>query len=209
MRPGKALRLATRDLYENSWRLAPINAAIGLVLVAAGFAAVGARAALLLVVAAGPVAAGLVHSAVVLVHTGNVTLGDAVEGVRLHWRRGLALGAGGTALLFLGVLAIRFYLRFQFGLPLAFLTIYVLVMLGIYQGVLWTLAIAEPERRLRQLAVDAAAFGAARPGATLLLGLALLLVNLVGIAAALLPFLTLTVAYSFVAVAHFTLEEPS
>ncbi len=193
MRPGKALRLATRDLYENSWRLAPINAAIGLVLVAAGFAAVGARAALLLVVAAGPVAAGLVHSAVVLVHTGNVTLGDAVEGVRLHWRRGLALGAGGTALLFLGVLV----------------TIYVLVMLGIYQGVLWTLAIAEPERRLRQLAVDAAAFGAARPGATLLLGLALLLVNLVGIAAALLPFLTLTVAYSFVAVAHFTLEEPS
>ena len=45
--------------------------------------------------------------------------------------------------------------------------------------------------------------GAQRPGATLLLGLALLLVNLAGIAAAVMPFLTITVAYSFLAVAHF------
>ena len=34
---------------------------------------------------------------------------------------------------------------------------------------------------------------------------ALLLVNLAGIAAAVMPFLTITVAYSFVAVAHFVL----
>ena len=42
-------------------------------------------------------------------------------------------------------------------------------------------------------------------GATLVLGLALLLVNLAGIAAAIMPFLTLTVAYTFLADAHFVL----
>jgi hypothetical protein len=46
---------------------------------------------------------------------------------------------------------------------------------------------------------------ARRPGATLLIGLALFLVNLAGIAAAVMPFLTITLAYSFVAVAHFVL----
>lgn len=35
-----------------------------------------------------------------------------------------------------------------------------------------------------------------------------LLVNLAGVAAAVMPFLTLTVAYSFLAVAHFALPRP-
>ena len=70
---------------------------------------------------------------------------------------------------------------------------------------LFTFAIAEPDQPLRLAARDAAALGARRPGATLLLGLTLLLVNLAGVAAAVMPFLTLTVAYSFVAVAHFVL----
>jgi hypothetical protein len=48
---------------------------------------------------------------------------------------------------------------------------------------------------------------AQRPGATLLFGLALLVVNLAGVAAAVMPFLTITIAYSFVAVAHFVLPE--
>ena len=68
---------------------------------------------------------------------------------------------------------------------------------------LTTVAVADPERPLRVVARDAATVGARRPGATLLLGLSLLLVNLLGIAAAVMPFLTLTVAYSFLAVAHF------
>ena len=89
-----------------------------------------------------------------------------------------------------------------------FVTVYVLLLLGIYQIILWTLAIAEPSRPLRVVAVEAAALGAARPGSTLLLGLALLLVNLGGVAAALMPFLTLTIAYSFIAVAHFALPRP-
>ena len=72
-----------------------------------------------------------------------------------------------------------------------------------YLVLLATVAVAHPDRSLRMIAQDAATVGAQRPGATLLLGLALVLVNLVGIAAAVMPFLTLTVAYSFLAVAHF------
>jgi hypothetical protein len=209
MRAGAALRAALRDVYENSWRLVPVNAALGAVLVAVGAAAFAVRAALVLAVLAGPVAAALLHSAVTLVRTGNVELRDAVEGLRLHWRRGLLFGAAGAALLGLGLLAVRFYAHVAHGWPLAFLTLYLLVLLGVYLLVAWTLAIAEPERPLRSVCRDAAELGARRPGATLLLGLALLLVNAAGIAAAAMPFLTLTVAYSFLAAARFVLPRPT
>ncbi len=79
------------------------------------------------------------------------------------------------------------------------------MLLGIYAAVLTTVAVADPGLPLRLAARSAATLAAQRPGATLLLGLALLLVNLAGIAAAVMPFLTITVAYSFVAVAHFVL----
>jgi hypothetical protein len=204
-RPGRALRLALRDLYANSWRLLPLNAALGAVLVAVGVAAFAVHAAVILVVLAGPVAAALVHSAVTLVRTGNLTFADVREGFLLHWRRGFALGAGGAALVFLGVLAVRFYSRSPVLVPLLFLTLYLVFMLGIYQVVLWTLAIAEPGRPLRASARAAAELVARRPGSALLLGLALFLVNAIGIAAAVMPFLTLTLAYSFVAAAHFAL----
>jgi hypothetical protein len=81
-------------------------------------------------------------------------------------------------------------------------------MFVLYQVLVWTLAIAEPAEPLRTAARRAAELFAARPGQTLLLGLGLLLVNLVGIAAALMPFLTLTVAYSCLAVARFALPRP-
>lgn len=205
MRVGAALKLAGRDLFDNSWRLVPVNAALGVVLVAVGLAAVAVHAALVLAVLAGPVAVAVVHCAVTLVRTGNVALADAWEGLRLHWRRGLQLGAAGTALVVLGALAVRFYARTAFGWPLAFITVYVVVLLGIFTVVLATFAVAEPGKPLRHAAREAAALGAERPGATLLLGLSLLLVNLAGVAAAVMPFLTVTVAYSFVAVAHFAL----
>lgn len=200
-----ALRLAGRDLFQNSWRLVPVNAAFGAVLVAVSVVSIAVHAALVLAVLAGPLAAALIHCSVTVVRTGNLALGDAWEGLKLHWRRGLQLGAAGTGLVVLAALAVRFYTRSTFGWPLAFLTVYVVVLLGIYAAVLATFAIAEPERPLRLAAREAAALGARRPGATLLLGLALLLVNLAGVAAAVMPFLTLTVAYSFVAVAHFAL----
>jgi hypothetical protein len=198
-----------RDLYANSWRLLPINAALGALLVAVGVAAFAVHAAVILVVLAGPVAAALVHSAVTLVRTGNLAFADVREGLVLHWRRGFALGAGGAALLLLGVLAVRFYSRSPLLVPLAFLTVYLLFMLCIYQIVWWTLAIAEPGLPLRASARAAAELVVRRPGSTLLLGLALLLVNVIGIAAAVMPFLTLTLAYSFVAAAHFALPTPT
>ena len=205
MSPRAALGAAGRDLFRNSWRLVPVNAALGVVLVAVAVLTAAVHAALVLAVLAGPIAAALVHCSVKLVRTENVALADAREGLRLHWRRGLQLGAAGTALVVLAIVAVRFYARSSFGWPFAFLTVYLLVLLGVYAVVLATYAIAEPERPLRLVAREAAALGARRPGATLLLGLALLLVNLVGVAAAVMPFLTLTVAYSFVAVAHFAL----
>jgi hypothetical protein len=209
MRPGVALQLALRDCYENSWRLVPVNAALGALLVAVGVLGYSVHALLVLVVLAGPLAAALVHCSVQVVRTGNLRLADAVVGLRLHWRRGLALGAAGSAMLLLGVVALHVYSHSRFVWPLTFVTAYALVLIAIYGFVLWTLAIAEPERPLRGVASQAALLALARPGATLLLGLALLLVNAAGIAAAVMPFLTLTLAYTFVAVAHFALPRPT
>jgi hypothetical protein len=207
-RSGEALRLAARDLYANSWRLVPLNALLGVLLVAAGIAAFAVHAAFVLLVLGGPLAAALVHAAVTLVRTGNLTFADGVAGLREHWRRGLVLGAVGTAFVLLAALALRVYGRSPVAWPLAFVTLYLVVLLGVYQVVLWTLAIAEPAQPLGRVARSAAELVARRPGATAALGLALLVVNLAGIAAAAMPFLTLTIAYSFVAVAHFALPRP-
>ena len=65
-------------------------------------------------------------------------------------------------------------------------------------------------RPLRAVARDAALAVARRPLGFLGLALALLLVNVVGVAAAILPFLTLTISYSFlVSAALRAAEEPS
>jgi len=205
---GEALRLALHDLYRNSWRLVPLNAAVGALLVAAAVAFATARGAVVLVVLTGPLLAALAHCAVTLVRTGSLAFADALEGLRMHWRRGLALGAAGTATALLGVVAVRAYSHSPVLWPLAFLTVYLLLLLGLVQLVLWTLAIAEPGRPLRNCARDAAALVAHRPGSALLLGLALLCVNAAGIAVAVMPFLTVTIAYSLVAAAHFALPAP-
>jgi hypothetical protein len=160
---------------------------------------------LVLVVLAGPLVAALAHSSVTLVRTGNLKLADAWEGLRLHWRRGLALGAAGVALGVVAALAVHFYTRSSVGWPFAFLTLYLVVLLGIYAAVLTTVGVADPQLAWPAAARSAATVVAQRPGATLLLSLALLLVNLAGVAAAVMPFLTVTLAYSFVAVAHFVL----
>jgi hypothetical protein len=209
MSARRALGLAVADLYRNSWRLVPINAAVGVVLVTAAVCAVAVHALLVLAVLAGPLVAALAHSSVTLVRTGNLKLADAWEGLRLHWRRGLALGAAGVALGVVAALAVHFYTRSSVGWPFAFVTLYLVVLLGIYAAVLTTVVVADPQLPWRGAARSAAMLAAQRPGATLLLGLALLLVNLAGVAAAVMPFLTLTLAYSFVAVAHFVLPAES
>lgn len=205
MSTRSSLRLAFGDLYRNSWRLVPVNAALGAVLVFSALAAVAVHALLVLAVLAGPLAAALAHCSVTLVRTGNLAFADAWHGLRLHWRRGLELGGAGVTLVVLAALAVRFYTRSSVGWPFAFAAVYLVVLLGIYAVVLLTMAVARPHEPLRVIAQDAATLGAQRPGATLLLGLALLLINLAGVAAAIMPFLTFTVAYSFVAVAYFVL----
>lgn len=205
MSPRRALGLACGDFYRNSWRLLVVNTALGAVLVFAAIAAISVHVLLVLAVLAGPLAAALAHCSVTLVRTGNLALVDAWEGLCLHWRRGLALGAAGVALGVLAAFAVHFYTRSSLGWPLAFLTLYLVVLLGIYAAVLTTVAVADPELPLRVAARNAATLAAGRPGATLVIGLTLFLVNLAGIAAAVMPFLTITVAYSFVAVAHFVL----
>jgi hypothetical protein len=205
MSAGASLRLAFGDLYRNSWRLVPVNTALGLVLVFSAVAAIAVHALLVLAVLAGPLATALAYCSVTVVRTGNLALGDAWVGLQLHWRRGLALGAAGVVLGVLAAVAVHFYTRSSFGWPFAFLTLYLVALLGIYAAVLTTVAVAEPELPLREAARKAAVVAAERPGATVLLGLALLVVNAAGVAAAVMPFLTLTVAYSFVAVAHFVL----
>ena len=197
-----AMWLALRDFYENSWRLGAVNAALGAVLVVAVLATLAEPVALVLVVATGPVVATLVHCAVTLVRTGDLTFADALDGLRLHWRRGLALASAGAAVLGLGILALGFYSGAALW-PLAFLTLYLLVLLAIYMLVLWTVAIAAPERSLAAVARESVALAMARPGQTLGLGFALVLINLAGIAAAVMPFLTLTVAYTFLVTARF------
>jgi len=204
----ESLRLALRDLYSNSWRLVPVNALLGLVLAAVAAAALAYHALVVFFAVAGPVGAALVHCAVTVTRTGNLELRDAFRGLRTHWRRGLVLGASTTAFAALAVVAISFYGRSHAAWPLTFVAFYLVVLLGIYQLVAWTLAVAEPDRRLRDAYARALELCLRRPGATLGLGLALLLVNGAGVAAGVMPFLTVTLAYSSLAAAHFVLPRP-
>jgi hypothetical protein len=80
-------------------------------------------------------------------------------------------------------------------------------MFGVFQLALWPLAVFEAGQPLRAVARDAARVVARRPLGFLGLAFALLLVNAVGVAAAILPFLTLTISYSFLVSAHFALPK--
>jgi hypothetical protein len=202
--PGAALRAALRDLYAHSWRFFLLNAALSACLVPLAVAGLWAPAAWLLFLAAGPLAAALVYCAVVTATTGELRLAEALTGLRLHWRRGLVLGAalfGGSAL---GVYAVAFY-GGRGVLLLAALAVYLLAALLAYQLVLWPLALASPDRPLRSVLEEALRTMLARPLQALVLTVALALVNLIGVALAVVPFLTLTIAYSCLAAAHFAL----
>jgi hypothetical protein len=204
MKVRDAMWLALRDFYANSWRLLVVNTVLGAALVASILAALAFPLAAVLVVAVGPIVAALVHCAVTLVRTGSLELADAWSGFRMLWRRGLALASLGAAVAVLGVFGIRFYTATSLW-PLAFLALYVLVLLAIFQLVLWTVAIAAPDLSLSGVARESTALALARPGQSLVLGLALLLVNAAGVAAAVMPFLTLTVAYTFLVTARFVI----
>ena len=206
MTVGRALKVALGDFYRQSWRLFLLNTALCGFLLALVLAGRYVPVALVLLLLAGPLAAALMHCAVTLAQTEDLRLAEAVVGLRLHWRRGLALWALGLLVGVAGVAAFLEYGRAgAWAWPLAMLTLYVLVAFGVLQLALWPLAVFERERRLRAVIGDAARAVVRRPGGFVALGLVLAVVNVLGAAAALAPLLTLTVAYSALAAAHFTL----
>ena len=141
-----------------------------------------------------------------LVRDDELRLGSAVEGVRLHWRRGSQLGALGGVVVPAGLMAVPAYGR-RGSLAAGVRRAYVLSP-SVFQLCLWPLA--APSGLAAARACCAARGGALRrPRASVGLALALLAVNALGAAAAVLPLLTMTVAYSFVAAAHFALPPNS
>jgi hypothetical protein len=204
-----ALRDALGDLYRNSWRFVLANsclsAAVLLPLVLAVTTTV--LAPVLLVLLAGPVCAGLVHCVVAVTQgeTGEVRVADFARGVRRHWRRGLLLGTVLALVTVAGLTAVRFYAaRGGIWTVGAFACGYALAATALFQLVLWPVAVHQADRPLAAAATAAAQVFLRRWPAVLALGAILAVVNLLGIAAV-LPFLTFTVAFSFLAAAHLVL----
>ena len=200
-----ALRAALIDGYHHSWRLALLNSALAAAALSVLVAASYVQPALLLLLLVGPLAAALQHCAVVLVRTDELRLRDALEGLRRHWRRGVELALLVAATFGLGIYALVFYARADPATwPLAALVLYLLALFAALQLLLWPLAIAYPERPLRAVALESVVTAGRRRLALPGLALALLVVNSLG-AVAILPALTMTVAYTTLAAAHFAL----
>ena len=208
MRLRTALGVAAADLYHHSWRLVVLNMFLGAVLLGIVLATVAVPAAVALAVLLGPAAVAVMHCAVTLAQTEDLRLGEVITGLRRHWRRGLLLGVLVAAAALLGIIAVPFYGQAgTWAWPLAALTVYVLVLFLLLQLALWPLAVYEAARPFRDVLRGAAYAVARRPAGFAALGLALLLVNAIGVVAAILPFLTLTIAYSFLVAAHFALPK--
>jgi hypothetical protein len=204
----RALGVAAADLYHQSWRLLVLNLLLGTVVVGVVLATLAIRPAIVLVVLLGPAAAAVLHCAVTLAQTEELRLSEVVVGLRRHWRRGLILGSGVAAAAVLGAFAVPFYAGAgRWAWPLAALSVYVLVVFALFQLALWPLAVFEETRPLRAVVREALTAVGRRPRGFAGLALALLLVNVAGVAAAILPFLTLTIAYSFLVAAHFALPK--
>lgn len=205
---SRALGVAAADLYHQSWRLVVLNVLLGSVLVGVVLATLAIQPAILLVVLVGPAAAAVMHCTITLAQTEELRLSEAVVGLRRHWRRGLVLGTIVAVAAVLGAVAVPFYSRAGvWAWPLAALSIYVLLVFALFQLALWPLAVYEPSRPFARVARDALLAVGRRPLGFVGLALALLVVNVVGVAAAILPFLTLTIAYSFLVSAHFALPK--
>jgi hypothetical protein len=206
MSVGRALKKALVHLYEQSWRLVVLNLAVAGVAVLVAIAAITSATpvGLLLLAIVGPFAAALMHCAATLQQTDRLRLRDGLVGLRLHWRRGLALGAAGAVVALLAVTAVSFWSSHGIlAWPLAVLALYLALVFAVWQIHLWPLAVAGPPG-LRDVFREATAALARRPFASCALALALLLVNAVG-AIGILPVLSITVAYSALAAAHFAL----
>lgn len=210
MTVGAALRRATAEMYRLSLRLIVLNAGLALALAVVALIANQLPLALLLApTITGPLAAGLVYCTVKLVREDEFHLADAVDGVRLYWKRGLALGGLCGIGLFAALVALSFYTSASHrAWPFAALVVYLLAMYLLLLFVSWPLAVADPESPLRDAIRQAWLVLLRNPLRALSLGVVLLVINVLG-AAAVLPLLTLTIAFSFLAVSHLVLPLPS
>lgn len=205
----RALRSALADTYQSSWRLLVLNTALSVVVFLVVILVSAFPLALFVApLVAGPVAAALAHCVVTLIREQEFRLSDAVAGMRRFWGRGLILGGIFGLVLLLGTLAVAFYSSERHRvLPLAVLAVYVVAVAALIVLVAWLFAIADPEKGVGD-ALRRAFFLALRsPVRMLVFGTALFLVNLAG-AVTVLPLLTLTIAYSFLATARLVLPFP-
>ena len=201
---GGALRAAAGDFYRQSWRLAALNTLLSAVVLLVVYATLWVLPALVvLLLLVGPLVAALMHCAVKLAQEDELRFADAFHGLRLHWLHGLVLAAANLVFSALAVIAIRFYGTEQWLFTIFVVDVF--VVFALVQVFLWPRLVHERERPLGRLAVEALADFLRRPLPTIGLALALLLVNALGLAAGVLPLLTLTIGYSFVAMAHFAL----
>jgi hypothetical protein len=204
----RALGIAANDLYHQAWRLMVLNVLLGATVLVVVFATLAVRPAIVLAVLVGPVLAAVMHCVVTLSQTEDLRLVELPNGLRRHWRHGIVLGAALAIAVAVGAVVVPFYVRAgAWAWPLAAFSLYLLLMFGVFQLALWPLAVFEVGRPLRAVARDAAIAVVRRPLGFLGLAVALLLVNVVGVAAAILPFLTLTISYSFLVSAHFALPK--
>ena len=194
-----------RDLYEESWRLVLLNTLFGFAVVVVLVLALYVPLAIVLLVATGPMLAWLVGAAVTVVDEGSLTFVETAEGLRRTWRRGLVLAAATFGVVLLSVFAFGFYAGGgPLAWPIAVLVLYLGALFALFQLLLWPMAVRDPERPLSELARVAGLALVRRPAAATGLGVALLLVNLAGLLLGLLPFLTMTIAYTALAAARFT-----
>jgi hypothetical protein len=199
------------DFYDESLRLVFLNTAFSAAALTVLVLGLYAPVAFVLLIGLGPLAAAFVYAAATKVETGTLRLLDALVGVRLCWRRGLVLWALVLAVGGLTVLALDFYAGSgTYAWPLAGFVLYVSGTFAVFQLLLWPIAMTKRDRPFRRVLGDAAIALLRRPVAATALAVALLLVNLAGLAAAVLPFLTMTIAYSVLAATRFALTpDPS
>jgi hypothetical protein len=201
---GGSLRAAAVDFYHQSWRLAVFNTVLSAAALAVVYLTVFVSVTFaVLVLLLGPLAGALMHCTIQLAQEDELRFRDGLTGLGLHWRRGLSLAAILLFVTVAGVIAIRFYGSEQW-----LLTIFVADVLAVFavlQVFVWPRAIFQRDRALHRVHGDALSDFLARPVTAFGFVLVLAVVNLVGIVAGVLPFLTLTIAYSFLAAAHFAL----
>jgi len=201
---GGSLRAAAVDFYHQSWRLAVFNTVLSAVALVVVYLTVFVSVVFaVLVLVLGPLAGALMHCAIQLAQEDELRFRDGLTGLGLHWRRGLGLAAIVLFVTVAGIVALRFYGSEQW-----LLTIFVADVLAVFavlQVFVWPRAIFERDSPLRRVHAQALSDFLARPLIAFGFVLALVVVNALGIAAGVLPFLTLTIAYSFLAAAHFAL----